>query len=145
MKKLVLVAALVLSLSFASAYDFTAQSSNDLESYESMINDRTEDAPAFMSGLLGNQTINLVVEKGSSNTTAGAKIEGLTLTELKKEGYEDPSIQVVTDQKTVENITNSDEPFNTAVAEYNDGDITYTADGFWNKIKLGIAEAFLTR
>lgn len=145
MKKLVLAAALVLSLSFATAYDFSTQSSDQLENYESKINERASEAPAFMSGLLGNQTINLVVQDGSTNTTAGAKIEGLTLTDLNPEGYEDPSIQIYTDTKTVKNISESDKPLNTAAAEFKQGDITYTADGFWNKIKLSIAETFLTQ
>lgn len=144
MKKLVLILTLLLTVSFTSAYNFSDINGGQMEDYESMINERTAAAPAFMSSLVGNQTINLVIESDDRNNTAGAKIEGLTLTELQDSRYENATIEIITDQDTVENISKSDAPIDAALREYNEGDIEYKAEGFWNKLKLSIVEPFLT-
>jgi hypothetical protein len=144
MKKLVIVIALLLTVSLGSAYNMSSFDSSEMEDYESMVNDRTEDAPPLFSSIIGNQTINVIIEREGSNTTAGAKIEGLVLANIKNSAYENATIEVVTDQETFENIASSDNPLDTAIEEFNEGDITYSAKGFWNKLKLAIIEPFIT-
>lgn len=144
MKKIVLFMALIVLTGFTAAQDFESLNTGDLSEYESMINNQTESMPSFASGLLGNQTINLVIEDNGDTTTAGAKIEGLTLTDLQSTGYENATIEVTTDQETVEAISESETPVNEALSQFEKGNITYEAEGFWNKIKLAIVEPFLT-
>lgn len=144
MKKLVLITALLLTVSLGSAYNISSSDASQMEDYKSMINDRTEDAPPLFSSIIGNQTVNIIIESEGSNTTVGAKIEGLVLSHIKNSAYENATIEVVTNQQTVEKIGKSDNPLDTAIEEFNEGDITYSAKGFWNKMKLALIEPFIT-
>lgn len=144
MKKLVLALTILLTVGTVSAYNINSASSNQLDNYESMINERTSSMPPFFSSLIGNQTINVVINNDESNTSVGAKLKGLTLTEIQNSAFENATIEIITNQKTFNNISESDKPVDAAIREYNQGDITYRAQGFWNKLKLAIIEPFLT-
>ncbi|MFQ3308264.1 MAG: hypothetical protein ACI977_000493 [Candidatus Nanohaloarchaea archaeon] len=143
MKKTVLALALVLFTTMVAGYNASATDSGDLESYESMINDRTASAPPFLSSMLGNQTVNVVIEDGQSENVYGAKISGLTLTEISNSGYENTTLEVTTDMETVENISSSEQPLDATVTALEEDRIEYETDSFWNSVRMSFIEMFL--
>lgn len=144
MRKVLLAITLALFVGAGAAFEVSDLQNSDLGQYESVINNQTDNAPPFLSGLVGNQTVNMNIENSDgTDITAGAKIEGLVVTEMQAEGYENATIEITTDQETVDAIAESSNPVGTAMTEFKDGDIEYEAEGFWNKLKLSVAEALM--
>ncbi len=144
MKRLLFAVTIALLVGSGAGFQVSDLQNGDLGQYESVINNQTDNAPPFLSGLVGNQTVNMNMENSDgTDVTAGAKIEGLVVTEMQAEGYENATIEITTDQETVSTIAESNNPVGTAITEFNDGDIEYEAEGFWNKLKLSIAEALM--
>lgn len=144
MRKVLLAITLALFVGAGAGFEVSDLQNGDLGQYESVINNQTDNAPPFLSGLVGNQTVNMNIENSDgTDITAGAKIEGLVVTEMQAEGYENATIEITTDQETVDAIAESSNPVGTAMTEFKDGDIEYEAEGFWNKLKLLVAEALM--
>lgn len=144
MRKFLLAITLAAFIGAGAGFEVSDLQNDNLGQYESVINNQTDNAPPFLSGLVGNQTVNMNIENSDgTDITAGAKIEGLVVTEMQAEGYENATIEITTDQETVDTIAESNNPVGTAITEFNDGDIEYEAEGFWNKLKLSIAEALM--
>ncbi len=144
MKKSLLAITFALLVGAGAGFQVSDLQNGELGQYQSTINNQTDEAPPFLSGLVGNQTVNMEIENGDgTDVTAGAKIEGLVVTEMQAEGYENATIQITTDQETVNTIAESNNPVGQAITAFNEGDIEYEAEGFWNKLKLSIAEALM--
>jgi len=144
MKKLVVSLMILLAVGSAAAVDFSSLENGNVDGVQSSINNQTDNAPPILSGLLGNQTVNLEIESEEGpDMKAGAKMEGLVVSDMKVNGYENATVTIKTDQETINEISESNNPAGTAISELKEGNISYEAKGFWNKLKFSVAEAFL--
>ncbi len=97
--------------------------------------------PSAVSRLLGNQRVNVYVDNNFllSAETSSNKFY-VTNLELEK-----PTLEILTDSETLNEIANSENPQDTALEAYNDGRIIIVKKTFMNKVRFFFANLFFRR
>lgn len=113
MKRSILAIAifLILASSIANALFTTA----DVQGYADKYNNRIDQAPSVLKGILGNERVNLeIIGINGSVLRTGLVVENARIEDVVEGGLNDSTINVVTTESAINNIKSSDDP----VAEF---------------------------
>ena len=135
MKKL-LPAALIL-LFVASAASLNV-SSSELQTLKENYNNQSSEIPSFVGNIVGGERINLNLETNKTNETIGVSFEGVNISNVSKEGLENPTMKVWTDDETVSTILTSSDKYGTLEEKLNKNEIKYESTTVEAGIKLTI-------
>ena len=132
MKKIALL--LLISLVVFSSADLY----KDLEKKVDKYNENVGKVPAIFKKIFANQRVNAYISMNDGSELIIGVVIGnnMRITEFTKGGIKNPTLIVRTDEKTVNDIMNSDSPGKDAVKALEDGRIKIEAVGFVNKIKF---------
>lgn len=120
---------------------FSADLYEDLEKKVDKYNENVGKVPAIFKKIFANQRVNSYISMNDgSELIIGVVIDNnmnnMRIIEFTKGGIKNPTLIVRTDEKTVNDIMNSDSPGKDAVKALEDGSIKIEAVGFVNKIKF---------
>ncbi len=92
--------------------------------------------------IIGNQRVDLEIEVNETeNIVKGFETDGFNITDQSEEGYEEPTIRVVTDQETLEELDESEDNTTELLKEkYNEDRIEIETRGVFNRIRIAILE-----
>ena len=145
MKRLSVLVLLTFVVSGCFALPVSALTENEIETYL-LVNynafiSSNPDVP-FVKSIFGEQVIHIIITK----TDGDIELEVVTdadayITEIKSGAPEDPTLLLTSNENTVDNILNSDDPASEAMNALNNGDIDYKGVGFKNSIVVGITKA----
>lgn len=135
MKHSILAAAmlLVLSLSIAGAVVDSAS----IQYYVDIYNNRVDNAPDILKGLLGNERININITKNDGSIlVTGFEMENARINRVVDGGVNDPTITVVTTEDAIDNIRSSDNPISTFQTERERGQVVIKGNSLTTRVKL---------
>ena len=135
MKYSILAAAmlLVLSLSIAGAVVDSAS----IKYYVDIYNNRVDNAPDILKGLLGNEKININITKSDGSVlSTGFVMENARINQVVDGGVNNPTITVVTTEDAIDNIRSSDNPISTFQTERERGQVVIKGNSLTTRVKL---------
>ncbi len=130
MRKLVLLFGILFLFSFASAQIQVNEKINFLKQFEG------EELPGIAGASFGNERMNLYVESGEEIIVISLITENKKFASVTEGELTNPTLLIYTDETTLKEIENSEEPLGAFESAINDGKITYTGVGFGKKIKF---------
>lgn len=133
MKKLVLI----LSILFLTG-TVTAISQAQLEEFKDNYNNQSSEVPSFAENIVGGEKINVHIERNNSDEIIGADMDGVKVVNITKGGFADETMNVNTDEDTVQTVLDSDDPFDQVRTELDQNDIEYNSTTTGGKIKLTV-------
>ena len=117
---------------------------DSLSEYKEIANQNSDQLPNFVKDLIGDQDINIYIDRNQSESynislqMNGTKIEGIDNQSLEK-----PDLEVWTSTKVISNISESDQPVERMRNAIDEEEIKYQANDTWTKIKIFFAETFM--
>lgn len=141
--KTVFVVLLVLMSFSATAFTASQGSYRDanLKQFKDSFNSANDQLPGFVQSLVGDQRVNVVIRSESSeDIEIGAVMNGTRIQRLENHTVEDPTLSVKTDRKTVQDIYDSRNPFETVKKKIENDRIQYEAHGFFNQVQVFFLE-----
>lgn len=95
----------------------------------------------FVKSIFGEQVIHILITKTNGDIEFSVVTdEDAYITEIKSDAPENPTLLVTSNEETVNNILNSDDPASEAMNALNNGDIDYKGVGIKNKIVVGVTK-----
>ncbi len=95
--------------------------------------------PGLAKSLFGDQRANIHIATDSGEQTLGVVTEDGIIVLVEESAISEPTINVYTDQVTVENIVDAENQLLAFKTALDEDEITYSAIGFGNKVKFGFA------
>jgi len=145
-RSLAIVATALFIVSTASATtivtpDELAQGLNatQAEVIQESYNDEVEEVPFFVKQIVGDQRINLEYEDRDYRI----RMVRAEISTLENGEWDSPSLEVQAEPEDLEEMMNSEEPWDELRQKLNDGEIEYEERGFVNNLKFSVAELFL--
>ncbi|MFQ3319160.1 MAG: hypothetical protein ACI8UR_000552 [Natronomonas sp.] len=126
----------------AAAVPATAQTADqDAETVAETYNDNIDQVPDVIKNRFADERVEISVEAsdGTAQTYTAVTDEQARIQEL-KEGSDDPTIHVSTDEETINEVANADDPKAAGLEAYNSDEVTVEGVGFTNKVKVGAAK-----
>lgn len=145
MKSKVLVTAIsaLLLAAPAVAAEFNPGSS-DLSDYKQKANQHIDDLPGFVKDLVGDQDINVYVDRNQSeNYNFSIQMNETRVEQIGNSSLENPDLEAWTSSRVIENITESEKPVQNMKSAVDTGEIRYQANDVWTKVKIFFAETFM--
>jgi hypothetical protein len=133
MRKILAVLAAIALAGSAAGY-----TTSELESFRESYNNQTDEVPAVLGDIVGGETVNVHIENGTSESTLGAEMDGLEISELRDGGYENETLNVYANSSTVETVVESGRPFEQVKKELDQNDITYESTTLRGQVKLTV-------
>ncbi|MBU1111308.1 MAG: hypothetical protein ABIG93_04845 [archaeon] len=99
--------------------------------------------PSFAESLFGDELMNVHILKNSGDEfVLGMVTENGVVTSVQGTALENAVLEIYMTEEVAKKIYESDDPVNAMKNALDKGDITYTVNGFFNKIKFSIIKAF---
>lgn len=118
---------------------------NDLDGFREQYNEGIEEVPAFVKSMLGDEKIELTIERSDgTQVTLSIEAQDGELKQLTTEKFEEYTLEMQTDEDTINNINNAENQITALEQAMNDKDIQYKAKGFKTSIKTWFYGAVLT-
>lgn len=136
MKKLAFL--MVLLFAVGSATAVKVPDSQGLQDIKKEYNRQSDEVPGFVGNIVGGERVNIRLETDSGNKTVGVSFEGVEISEIKRDGFENPTLRVWSDEKTVSTIMDSDNKYETLQKKLNENEIHYKATTVGSGIKVVI-------
>lgn len=133
MKKL----ALVLSIIFIAG-STAALTQSELDQFKDKYNNQTSEVPSIVGSIVGGERLNVHVNNSNGTEVIGADMDGVEINSLTKGGFENQTMNVYTNEDTVEGILESDDPFDQVTAELDAKNITYDSTTTGGKVKITV-------
>ena len=111
---------------------------DELQEFKQVYNNQSDEVPGFVGKIVGNEKVNFRLETNSSNETLGVEFDGVEISNISGDGFENPTLEVRTDEKTVKEIMNSGNKYSVLQKKLDNGDIEYEASTTGAKIKVAI-------
>lgn len=103
-----------------------------VEAAAERLNSENEDASWLLKKLLGEQEINMTAD----GTQLKIRMKGVGLRTFEEGQFPEPDIEVSTDERTLIEILNSEEPLGALKEKLKSGSINYSAKGTLNQVRL---------
>ena len=116
----------------------TAVTQSQLDSFKDNYNNQTDKVPSIVGNIVGGERLNVHIDRNGSKEVVGADMKGLKITNISKGGFEDETMNVYSDENTVETVLGSDAPFDQVKQELNENDITYNSTTTGGKMKITV-------
>ncbi len=146
MKQRLVITAISLALLMApavTAADFNLDQEN-LDDYRETANNHSEELPKFVKDLVGDQDINIYIDRNLSETyNLSLQMNGTEIENIDNQSLEKPDLEVWTSTDIIQNISESEQPVEEIKTAINEDKIEYQANDTWTKIKLFFAETFM--
>ena len=95
----------------------------------------------FVKSIFGEQVIHILITKTNGDIEFSVVTdEDAYITEIKSGAPESPTLLVTSNEETINNILNSDDPASEAMNALNNGDIDYKGVGIKNMIVVGVTK-----
>ena len=118
----------------------------ELGQWADAYNDYIDNLPPPLQHVKGKEYINCEITMSNDGTTRiGVIFSGPRIICLQKGPFVKPSATVLMKEKTMREIIKSDSPVKAVAEALRNGDITYQADGWRNRIKYWLFERMIMR
>lgn len=94
-----------------------------------------EEVPMGVVSFLTDNRVNIQVD----NTTLGVEVESLNITQVESGGIENPTLEIETEEETVLEVMESEDPVDALREKYHGEGIEVEAHSAGNRIKLAVA------
>jgi hypothetical protein len=138
MNKLAFLVAIVFVAGSATAA--TIPDSEGLQDLKESYNKQSDEVPSFVGDIVGGERVNFRLETVEDNRTVGVSFEGVKISEINEEGFEDPTLKVWTDNETVSSVLESEDKYETLQQKLDENEIQYKATTVGSSIKVTIFE-----
>jgi hypothetical protein len=134
---------LMIAMASLSVTGLGAVTNNDvrdflLNTYNPNINAINSNIP-FVKSVFGGQVIDIIIKDPSGNIEMGAITDANgNITELSNGTPSNPTLRLISNTETIENIKNSADPFKATKDAIKAGDITYEGVGVVSTINVAI-------
>lgn len=142
MERRAIITAISLALFMAPAATAAEFESNpdNLTEYKDLVNENFEQLPDFVKNLVGDQNINIYIDRNQSESyNLSLQMNGTQVESINNKSLEQPNIEVWTSTEIIENITESDQPAKQMGSAIDEEKIEYRANDTWTKITLFFA------
>lgn len=145
-KAAILLTTFILAAGLSSGHPFNMDmiDENNTEHLVEESNYFAQDAPEFLSTLIGDQVINVRIDSENSTEEVGVRLNGANVTEIRMETYSDATLEVNTTADQIRSITASENPVQAVNNKLQKGEIEYESKGAINSIRTLIAEQLLS-
>jgi hypothetical protein len=135
MKRFILAIAMLFMLSFSIA-DAIFESTS-AQYYANIYNNRIDNAPDVLKGLLGDERVNINITRNDGSVlSTGFVVKNARIEEVVDGGVNNPSITVVTTESAINNIKNSDDPIAAFQKERDAGQVRIEGKSLTTRVKL---------
>lgn len=144
LKTVITATSLILFLApIASAAEFQMDQKS-LSKYKEAANQHSDQLPDFVKDLIGNQNINIYIERNQSESyNLSLQMKGTKVDSIDNQSLENPEIEVWTSTKIIKKVSESDEPVKIMSDAINKNEIEYQANDTWTKVKVIFIETFM--
>jgi hypothetical protein len=135
MKRFILAIAMLFMLSFSIA-DALLESTS-AQYYANIYNNRIDNAPDVLKGLLGDEMVNINITRNNGSVlSTGFVVKNARIDEVVDGGVDNPSITVVTTESAINNIRSSDDPIAAFQKERDAGQVRIEGKSLTTRVKL---------
>lgn len=134
MKHKIFATILVLLVSSTAAVEIP--DSEGLEQLKNEYNRQSGEVPSFVGSIVGGERVNFRVETNSSNQTVGVAFEGVEISNISADGFEDPTLKVSTDEETITTVLESEDKYSTLEQKLDENEIQYQATTTGSTVKV---------
>ncbi len=132
---------LILGFTAAPVAGIAASSSNDAATIVEEYNAQVDSAPDVITDRFANERVALIIEGEEDDDVYTAITDEDAHIESLDEGEHDPTIRVITDEETLNDIAEADDPSAEAVDAYHSDDVTVEGIGVTNTVKVEATKA----
>ena len=146
MKRKLMITAISLALFMAPAataaeFDLDQES---LKDYKEIANNHSDELPDFVKDLVGDQDINIYIDRNQSESyNLSFQINGTEIETIDNQSIEQADLEVWTSTEIIQNISESDQPVEQMRTAIDEEEIEYQANDTWTRIKVFFAETFM--
>ncbi|MEF8880688.1 MAG: hypothetical protein V5A72_02575 [Candidatus Nanohaloarchaea archaeon] len=141
MKKTLLTFALILLVAPAlSQNSIESVNQNELDQFKEAYNNQTSEVPDFVGSIVGGERINLKLDVNGTNQTLGAAFDGIEITNISKDGINEPTMEVWTDQGDIQDIVESQNRYQALEQKLDNEEIDYKTTTIGAGIKMTIVD-----
>lgn len=143
MKRKAVITAISLALFMAPAAAFELNEGN-LSEYKETANQHTDELPDFVKDLVGDQDINVYIDRNQSEShNISLQMNNTKVEEIQNQSLQQPDLEVWTSNDVMENISESEQPVQQMQTAIDNEEIRYEANDTWTKVKIFFAETFM--
>jgi hypothetical protein len=138
------ISLVLLIMPVTSAAEFNLEQ-EILNEYKEVANSNSDKLPDFVKNLVGDQNINVYVNRDHSESfNMSLKMNGTQVEAIGNHSLEDPDLEIWTSTDIIQNISESERPVEQVKAAIDEDKIRYEANDTWTKIQLFFAETFMS-
>lgn len=139
MKRLISTAIVLLFfISFADAVDF-----NNLQNYVDIYNNKIENAPTVLRGMLGNENVDFTILLNNSSTLRwGMEMENAKIVRSVYGGLENPTIEAYTTEGAINKVLDAEDPVAAYKEAEKSGQMRIDGKTIGAKMKIAAALSF---
>lgn len=116
---------------------------NHTGEFRELYNANTDTLPGLARALIADERINLHVAIDGENRTVGAVMDGVRIGSIEEGGLENATVELYTDEATIQEIATATNRGRATVRALNDGGIRYESRGLWNRVTFGVVSLLL--
>lgn len=126
----------------AEAVGRAEQTYNELVPHVGFYNEHTDQMPAFVSRIFGDQKINLCISENGSETIIGVQTNGTKIAKLEKESFDKPTMSVYVARSLIDEglAAKHNDPVSIFIDAWKNGEIKYKAHTYGLKVKMFFAK-----
>lgn len=125
----------------AAEFDLDQES---LKDYKEIANNHSDELPDFVKDLVGDQDINIYIDRNQSESyNLSFQINGTEIETIDNQSIEQADLEVWTSTEIIQNISESDQPVEQMRTAIDEEEIEYQANDTWTRIKVFFAETFM--
>jgi len=136
MKTKVLVTLVLLLIGSTAAA--TIPDSGELEQIKNEYNQQSSEVPSFVGTIVGGEKVNFKLEANNTNETVGVSFDGVEIANITRDGFDEPTLEVWSDQQTVTTVIESDSKYETLREKLDENEIQYEAKSTKSSIMVTI-------
>lgn len=95
--------------------------------------------PDYVAALFGDEVANIHIETANGEIVYGLVTSDGVITEFRESALDDPTVNIYSDQQTIDDIQNSENPLLELQVALDEDRITYQAVGVMNRIRWGFS------
>lgn len=137
MKKYVVLTALL----FAATSLGTAQSQS-LGDAKNTYNSNNDAVPSFLANIIGDERINVEINESGDVREIGVVMDGIEAEKVQEGGVENATVNAYVHERTLKNISSSDQPLQATVDALKSDRIEYSATTTGGKVKMAVIDLF---
>lgn len=119
--------------------DISKMNSSDLDMIKEQFNLNLDQVPRFVKSMFGNERMNIFINTGEGEREFYVVTKKGSILELKEGSLDDPSLDMWSDQETIDRISESENPTTELRSALKSKEIRYETHAVPTKIRMGLA------